>query len=229
MKKYKGILFDLDHTLWDYEANAIETLEALFFQHLRHHPVAFADFQRHFFCINTRLWADYDQGLISRDVIREQRFQRVLQEVGVDDYELSLRFSDDYVRESPTKKRLLPHALDVLNYLSARYPMAIVTNGFEDIQQVKINSAGLRPYFAAIVTSETAACKKPEPGIFELALARIGCRANEVLMVGDNLLTDMAGARQAGIDQVCYNPAGASHNTAPTYEIRRLDELKSFL
>lgn len=230
MKKYKGILFDLDHTLWDYDANATETLEALFRRHLGAYPaIEFSDFEKHFFAINTRLWAAYDRGLIGRDVIRDQRFGQVLQKVGVSDHELARQLSNDYLREAPTKKRLLPHALDAVTYLSGRYPLAIVTNGFEAVQQAKMRAAGLQPYFKAMVTSETAACKKPEAAIFELALSRIGCQASEVLMVGDNLLTDMAGARQAGIDQVYYNPAGLPHCTTPTYEIRHLAELKTFL
>jgi putative hydrolase of the HAD superfamily len=230
MKKYKGILFDLDHTLWDYETNAAETLAELYHQHFGSHTaVVFQDFHRHFVRINTQLWLDYDRGLIPREVIREQRFHRVFLEVGIDDYPLSLMFSDDYVRESPKKSNLLPQAKEVLDYLQARYPMVIVTNGFEEIQTVKVDSAGLRPYFRSVVTSERAQSKKPEPGIFDLALQEIGVDTKDALMVGDNLLTDIAGARQAGIDQVFYNPAGTRHEASTTYEIRHLSELLRFL
>lgn len=230
MKKYKGILFDLDHTLWDYETNAAETLHELFHEHLTDQTAApFAHFHQHFVRINTQLWLDYDRGLIAREVIREQRFHRVFQEVGIDNYPLSLLFSDAYVRESPKKSNLLPHAKEVLQHLHARYPLVIVTNGFEEIQTVKVDSAGLRPYFTSVITSERAQSKKPEPGIFALALQHLGVTASDALMIGDNLLTDIAGAREAGIDQVFYNPQGAMHEAACTYEIRELNELLAFL
>lgn len=230
MKKYKGVLFDLDHTLWDYETNAAETLYELFHAHLKDETTeSFITFHKHFVRINTQLWLDYDRGLIPREVIREQRFHRVFQEVGVDNYPLSLTFSDAYVRESPKKSNLLPQAREVLDYLNARYPLVVVTNGFEEIQTVKVDSARLRPYFKAVITSERAQSKKPEPGIFGLALEHLGVTADEAIMVGDNLLTDIAGAYKAGIDQVFYNPKGTAHESACTYEIRELNEMLAFL
>lgn len=230
MKPYKSILFDLDHTLWDYETNAKETLNELFFRHLADATEAsFEKFHLAFVDINTRLWLDYDRGLIPREVIREQRFHRVFQEVGIDDYLLSLIFSEDYVRESPRKNNLLPHALDVVGNLHHRYPLIIVTNGFEEIQTVKVEASGLQPYFKAVITSERAQSKKPEPGIFTLALQHAGVQPDEAIMIGDNLLTDIAGARQSGIDQVFFNPQGAAHSDSCTYEIRELKELLTFL
>jgi YjjG family noncanonical pyrimidine nucleotidase len=229
-KKYRGVLFDLDHTLWDYETNAKETLQTLFQRHLTNRTaVPFHHFHHHFVRINTQLWLDFDRGMIPREVIRDQRFHRIFREVGIDDHPLSLVFSEDYVRESPQKSNLLPQAREVVDYLCQRYPLVIVTNGFEEIQTVKVDASGLRPFFRAVITSERAQSKKPEPGIFSLALEHLGATADETIMIGDNLLTDIAGARQSGIDQVFYNPQGQPHSSACTYEIRELNELRAFL
>jgi putative hydrolase of the HAD superfamily len=231
MKKYKCVLFDLDHTLWDYESNASEALLDLYHQHqmAARGATSFADFAQAFFRINNALWDQYDAGKIHRDVIRQERFHLVFQAAGVNDYALSLQFSDDYVRESPKKRNLIADALPVLDYLQAKYPMFIITNGFEEIQGLKVSAAGLSSYFKSIVTSERAGSKKPSKAIFEYVLTRYGFRASEAIMVGDNLQTDIQGAINADIDPVFFNPARLPCQLPIKYDIASLLELKNIL
>ena len=115
MPNYKCIFFDLDHTLWDYETNSAETLQELFHQHKLHEKGidTFADFQKTFAKINADLWYLYDVGRIHRNVIRYERFHKILLQLGIDDYELSLTLSSDYVAESPKKRGLMPNAVDL--------------------------------------------------------------------------------------------------------------------
>jgi len=230
-KKYKCVFFDLDHTLWDYETNSEEALHELFDRYSLKDlsPSPFRDFYSSFVKINTEIWDAYDRGLVGRDVIRNERFDRIFKSVGIDNYELSLQFSEDYVRESPKKANLVAHAKDVLDYLHTRYPLYIITNGFEEIQSTKLASSGITGYFKGVVTSARAGCKKPEKGIFEFALRenRFGCA--DSIMIGDNLLTDIAGARNAGVDTVFYNPYKLQHEDAVTYEIESLHQLINIL
>ena len=109
MKSYKCILFDLDHTLWDYETNSREALSELYvqFELKERGIIADSDLHKSFYTINNELWDLYDRGLIHRDVIRNDRFHKVLKDLGVDDYEMSLRFSDEYLQHSPRKKNLM--------------------------------------------------------------------------------------------------------------------------
>ncbi len=230
MKKYKSIFFDLDHTLWDFETNSRETLIELHGQYrLEDYGINMPEFLSTFKKINTGLWNLYDTGHIKQDVIRLQRFHRVFQEFNVDEYDLSVQFSTDYVGKSPKKKNLLPHAKEVLDYLNPNYPMHIITNGFSEIQSTKLSSSEILHYFQSIVTSELAGHKKPSKEIFEYALQQNNLQPHEVVMVGDNLITDMGGAKNALLDTIYFNPEKIQHTEQLTHEITSLADLKNLL
>jgi putative hydrolase of the HAD superfamily len=232
MKQYKCVFFDLDHTLWDYETNSSAALMELYNKYglaaLGASPTE--EFLKAFTKINNELWDKHDRNQITRDVLRNDRFDMVFKAAGVEHRELSLQFSEEYLSESPKGKHLVPHALDLLNYLKEKeYGLYIVTNGFEEIQGTKIASGGITHFFDGIVTSARAGSKKPEKGIFDFALRESGHTASDAIMIGDNLLTDIAGARGASIDCVFYNPHGVTHEEQVTHEIRSLKELFALL
>lgn len=230
-KNYKCILFDLDHTLWDYETNSREALSELYVQFgLKERGIlSEPDFLQTFYIINNELWDLYDRGLLHRDVIRNERFHRILKVHGVDDYEMSLKFSSEYLEHSPKKKNLMEGCKETLDYLLPKYPMVIVTNGFDEIQSTKLSSSGIQHYFKDVVTSARAGHKKPAKEIFQFALQENDIESHEAIMIGDNLLTDIAGARNASIDTVFFNPNGIEHQTIVNYEIETLRDLKNFL
>ena len=231
MRSYRCILFDLDHTLWDFETNSHQTLLELYHHYnLENLGVSsFGAFYGTFVEINTKLWELYDLGKITREKIRFERFHGILEKLGVQDTDLSLRLSDEYVAQSPKKSGLIANALEVLDYLHPRYPMTIVTNGFEEIQYTKMESSGLTSYFKNVVTSARAGHKKPAKEIFEFALTEGGFEAHEAVMIGDNLLTDIGGAHNASVDTVFFNPNKISHNEKPHYEIHDLKQLMNIL
>ena len=231
MKSYRCILFDLDHTLWDYDTNSSETLQELYqdYQLQQKGISSFSVFHETFIEVNTKLWEQYDLGIIDRDAIRFERFHSILSKLGIDNVDLSLTLSDEYVVHSPKKSRLMPNAIEVLDYLKDRYPMTIVTNGFEEIQYTKLNASGLTPYFKNVVTSARAGHKKPAKEIFEFALKESGFQSHETVMIGDNLLTDIGGAHNASVDTVFFNPNKISHEGKPQYEIHDLKQLLDIL
>jgi YjjG family noncanonical pyrimidine nucleotidase len=230
VKKYKSIFFDLDHTLWDFETNSREALTELHHSYqLERKGIEQQAFLAAFKKINTGLWHLYDTGKIKQEVIRLQRFHRIFQEFDVEAYDLSLQFSTDYVNQSPKKGNLLPHAKEVLEHLHPNYPMHIITNGFSEIQSIKMASSGITNYFQSVVTSETAGHKKPSKEIFEFALNKNNLQPHEVVMIGDNLLTDMGGAKNAFLDTIYFNPDKVKHETELTHEITSLAELKLLL
>ncbi|MFM8849188.1 MAG: YjjG family noncanonical pyrimidine nucleotidase [Cytophagales bacterium] len=229
-KKYKAIFFDLDHTLWDFETNSAEALRELHHAYGLHHKgVGIDDFLQTFKRINSQLWHQYDTGQIPQETIRKQRFHRILLEHNIDEYELSLKFSQDYVSQSPKKQNLIPHAKTVLEYLHPQYPLHIITNGFSEIQAIKMTSSGILHFFTSIVTSEKAGYKKPAKEIFEYALTENSLAASEVIMVGDNLVTDIGGANAARLDTVYFNPMAVPHHEAVTHEITSMMQLKNLL
>jgi putative hydrolase of the HAD superfamily len=135
-------------------------------------------------------------------------------------------FGDEYLEISPRKTILIPHAPEVLEYLSGRYALHILTNGFRVTQQIKLKHCGLDKYFRSLTTSEDVGHNKPRPEIFRQALSSVHARKEESIMVGDDLEVDIIGARKFGIDQVFFNRDGLQHNVAVTYEITSLTELK---
>lgn len=231
MLKYKHILFDLDHTLWDFEKNATETLSELYeiFQLKALGNFSMQEFCQTFHKINYHLWELHQTGEYDQVSLRANRFKMIFTELGVAEEQVPLTIKDEYLRICPSKPHVFPFAHDVLAYLQSRYQLHIVTNGFADVQETKLKSAGLAHYFTHIVTSDGANFCKPNPAIFYHVLKLVGAKASECIMVGDNLLTDIAGAQNANIDCIYFNPQKIPHEASRTHEICNLNELKGIL
>lgn len=231
-KKYSCIFFDLDHTLWDYETNSKETLEELYGQYnLSEKGVhQFNAFHQRFQEVNATLWELYDTGKIGSEVIRKERFKQILEAFDAYDEQLNQDISHDYLMTCPKKGNLMPGAINVLEYLKDRsYNLSVITNGFEEIQHLKLTSGNLHGYFDHIITSQKAGHRKPAPEIFQFAMQAHNVQSHESLMIGDNLITDIGGAKKAGIDNVYYNPESIPHNETLHHEISRLEELLQIL
>jgi len=229
-RPYKCVFFDLDHTLWDYECNARETLLELHASHnLADKGIPFEAFHQKFKVVNFDLWQLYDRGLITNDVIRHQRFRQVLEHFDAHEEKLTAILSEEYLYGCPKKANLVPYAKEILDYLSEHYSLTVVTNGFDEIQTVKLLAGKITHYFDHVITSQKAGYKKPSREIFDYALSVNNLRCHEVIMIGDNLITDIGGARNASIDTVFYNPEGVLHAEEVKHEISSLSELQNIL
>ncbi|WP_339812850.1 YjjG family noncanonical pyrimidine nucleotidase [uncultured Imperialibacter sp.] len=226
-KKYKHLFFDLDHTLWDYDQNARESLVELYSVYALKNFGKFSAEQLvdKFFRVNTQFWYLYDLKKIDKEHLREERFRTVFRELGFADMDLAFQFGEDYVNLCPTKTAVMPGAIELLTYLVEKYPIHIITNGFDDIQSVKIKSSGLEKFFSEVITSQRAGARKPSPQIFEYAMQLTGATPSTSAMVGDNLVTDIGGARGHGIDHFYFNPEKHPHTEPVTLEIHSLSEL----
>jgi len=226
-KAYKHIFFDLDHTLWDFERNAEETKKEMF-ENLRLKERGIKDyetFRENYVGINQALWALYREDKVGKDELNFRRFYDTLCVLGVDDRELGEKMAAFFIEGISSKTYLFPHAKELLEYLYPKYPLHIITNGFEEVQYRKLKTSGMDSYFTTVITSEAAGFKKPDPEIFEYALRQTGALAGESLMIGDDLEVDIAGARQLGIDQVYVNHERKKHNDPVTLEVFSLDEI----
>lgn len=229
--KYACIFFDLDHTLWDYETNSKETLVELYDAHTLNQKgvTDFQSFHFHFKRVNTALWELYDTGKIGSEVIREERFKQILEAFSIRDQKLTQELSYQYLHTCPQKGNLMPRAIETLEYLSTRYSLSVITNGFEEIQHLKLKAGNLNRFFSHIITSQKAGHKKPAREIFDYAMEQNKVNASQSLMIGDNLLTDITGAKTASIDTVFFNPDGIEHQHEVTLEIQNLYELCNHL
>jgi putative hydrolase of the HAD superfamily len=219
----KALFFDWDHTLWDHDLNAREVLLDLAVEYeLAIEPESY---WKTFEKINNSLWDQYAAGEISQTELRETRFMRFFQELRIEGP--SSEFGDKYLERAPRKTNLMPGAFEVIQDLAAHYPLYILTNGFDDIQYVKIEGAGMRSFFKEIITSQQVGTKKPNPLFYEYALERAGIQPGEALMIGDHVEADVRGALNAGIPAIHYNPF--SVETDLPHEIQHLDELRGLL
>ncbi len=231
MKRYKAVFFDLDHTLWDYEKNSVETLTELYeeFELSKRPKPELKDFIETFDKVNTRLWANYNKGHIGREVIRDQRFKKILAVFNIRNDVMARKMSEEYIKRCPTKTHLFPHAETTLRYLQPRYDLYILTNGFNDVQDEKLRRSKLKGFFRNIITSESSGHRKPSAQIFHHSLDIARVSAHEAVMIGDNLHADIIGARNANMDHIYFNPSRSGHKESVTYEINCLSELPNIL
>lgn len=227
---YKTVFFDLDHTLWDFKTNSRKVLKELFTEaELHRKGLDFDEFFHVYNLINDQKWTLYRQGLLDKFRLRKERFADTLRHFGIDEKHLGDYFESQNVERSPRQTALMPGALEVLDYLFEKYQLAIITNGFTTVQQTKLKSTGLAKYFKAVITSEMAGANKPEAKIFVTALKETGTKRPEAVMIGDHIDADVAGAKNAGIDQIWYNQSGTTSDLKPTYQISNLTELMKVL
>src|SRR3982751_5491710 len=220
--KYKHLFFDLDHTLWDFDANARATLEQLHID-LRLVDKGVHDFElfhRNYLAHNEKLWARYRKGFIKQEELRIKRMWLTLLDFRIADEELTREMANRFLDLLPTRTILFPDTVDVLNYLRNKgYGLHLITNGFEKTQHSKLKYSGLEGYFKNVITSESSNSIKPQPEIFEYAMERAGASVDESLMIGDTLDVDVAGAMSVGMDQVHVNYNKLPQDLKPTYTI----------
>jgi len=230
--KYQHVFFDLDHTLWDFNANAEETLKEIYrFFNLESKAIStFQQFYSIYINHNATLWSRFEKGYISVEELKWKRMWRTLLDFQIADERLSKEMSEYFLKILPQKKRVFEYTYEILEYLTEKkYSLHLITNGFEKTQKIKLESAGLTKYFKNVVTSEISNSVKPKKEIFEYAIAKAKCSMKESIMIGDNLNADILGAKNAGMDSVFVNHINAEANEAPTYTIHHLKELESIL
>lgn len=227
MKGINHIFFDLDHTLWDYDRNAQETLADLYQLNGFGAQVSLKKFVSTYYEVNEGLWHKYNRKEIDREYIKSHRFVQVFEKIGVDTKYAS-KSSEYFMQNCSRKPHLVEHARSTLDYLIKKYKLHIITNGFNDVQPQKLSSSGITEYFDVMVTSETSNARKPDPEIFEDALNRADAQKHESVMIGDNPKTDIHGARDFGIKTILFDPSGKKRSMADI-SIQSLDELIQIL
>jgi putative hydrolase of the HAD superfamily len=229
-KQYKHIFFDLDNTLWDYRTNMRETFAEIVKElNLTRVGENFDVFVKLFDKNNDKYWTAYRQGLISKEYLRRMRFVDTLEAIGVHDHSIIPPMAELYHSRVSRKTNLFPGVRETLAYLKEKYKLYIITNGFVEIQTNKLESSELGHYFERVFMAEVTGFQKPDKRFFYHALSSVNAKKTESIMIGDDPEADITGARQAGIDQVFFNPDGNAHDLDATYEIRTIEELKDIL
>ena len=228
--KYKYLFFDLDHTLWDFEANSRQTLEELYIElNLKERGVHdFNTFHQNYLVHNEKLWDRYRNGYIKVDELRWKRMWLALLDHKIADEPLARNMGVSFLDKLPTRKILYPYTIEILDYLTNKgYELHLITNGFEKTQHSKLENAGIDHYFREVITSEGSNSLKPHKEIFDYALQRTGASYSNSIMIGDSLEVDIIGAHKAGMDQVFVNHIGQSTEFKPTFTVHHLKELEN--
>lgn len=231
MKKYTDVFFDLDRTLWDFDTNSRASVDDLIDKYdLESKGIPSKDdFFQVYTAINNTLWDRYRKGSIAKAELKVLRYEKALRHFGIFNHEMAEIFGREYLEILATKKNVFPGTHEILKYLQPKYRMHIITNGFEEVQDKKMNTAGLTDFFEVVITSEAAGVRKPNAGIFEYALQKTGANIESSIMIGDDLPVDIVGAREYGMDQVYFNPAKKPHSEIITHEVSHLSEIASIL
>ena len=225
MKHITDIFFDLDHTLWDFDKNSVLAFDKIF---RKQHPTI----DTHVFIeiyapINQACWKLYQVDKITHE---ELRYSRLRQSFDAIKYTISdediHKISKDYIEFLPDNNQLFDGAIEVLDYLEPKYNLHIITNGFAEVQQRKINNSGLGHYFKTITNSEMAGVKKPHQNIFEFALSLANVDKGNAIMIGDCIDADVRGALNFGMEAILFDEK-AIHSAEGIKSINNLHELKN--
>ncbi|WP_047545281.1 YjjG family noncanonical pyrimidine nucleotidase [Psychroserpens sp. Hel_I_66] len=227
IKGIKHIFFDLDHTLWDFDKNSALTFEKIFKLHrLNVDPTAFLSVYEP---INLNYWKLYREEKIDKANLRYKRLKDTFDAVKYEvEDDIINQLSVDYIEYLTTFNHLFENTIEILDYLQKEYQLHIITNGFEEAQQRKMDNSKISGYFKTITNSESAGVKKPNPIIFNHALSLSRAKPEESLMIGDNYEADILGAIDVGMDVILFN----YHNIKPDAHIKQvhhLAELKKYL
>lgn len=221
------LFFDLDHTLWDFDKNSALTFKKIF--ELHNIEVKLEQFLDVYVPINLRYWKLYREEKIDKASLRFARLNDTFETLS---YKVSRdlidQLSDDYISYLSTFNHLFDGTLEILDYLNSKYSLHIITNGFKEVQHGKLKASGISNFFETVTNSEMVGVKKPNPIIFNHALKISKASVENSLMIGDNLEADILGAKNIGMDAICYN----YHNDEipdDILEIKHLSELKRYL
>jgi YjjG family noncanonical pyrimidine nucleotidase len=227
MKNIQQIFFDLDHTLWDFEKNSNETLGELYDEFgldkiVQNKERFLATYQT----VNAQYWKKYRDGHIDKETVRFGRFSETLNRFKVENAEgIGREIGDEYVLRGPHKTHVFPNVHETLSYLSKKLPLHIITNGFKEVQTIKMAGSNFNQYFDMILCSEDVGVNKPNRRVFEEALKRTNCLPENALMIGDNLEADIIGAQKVGIATILFDPKD-EHSTQISPKILDLKDLQ---
>ncbi len=231
MQKYKNIFIDLDDTIYDFAAASRESFReaydllgyAQYFQSFNHFLSLYEPY-------NLELWKRYGEGKITKAELNRKRYAYPLKMVGIDNQELADTFCREVLGRIPTKNKVVPGAIELLEYLHPRYNLYILSNGFKELQAHKMQTAGLCKYFKRLILSDDIGINKPRPELFIHALQVTNSATEESIMIGDMFDTDIAGAAGVSMDQIFFNRKNiAPLPFEPTYQVKELTEIKNIL
>ena len=223
---YKAIFLDIDDTVFNFKKCSESALKETFSTlNLEYNKNVFESFS----AIDERLWKQQKEELLTVAEVLDIRFAELSETLGLN-YDSNLAkehfgklLGEQYIME--------PGIEEVLKELSADYKIYAASNGVLTMQENRLELSELKKYFTDLYVSDDIGYAKPNINFFTESMNRAKLQPSEILMIGDSLVSDITGARAAGIDSVWYNPYGLENlsKISADYEIKDLHELAGIL
>ena len=225
--KYSFLLFDADHTLFDFNKSEYlalkSALEELGCPSTDAHIERYSD-------INVKYWKMLERGEIDKISLKLARFVEFGREFGFEDKAEAL--SDLYMENLAHESHLFDGALELVEKLSKSYRLFIITNGVKSTQDGRFGVSPITKYFEKIFISEVVGAEKPSIEFFDAVANGIeGFDKSRALVIGDSLSSDIKGAINSKIDCIWYNPMkkSAPEGWDITYTVSNFDEILDIL
>ena len=228
-RTYTTLLFDLDNTLLDFDHSESRSLTHIHEKYFCEHA-SLDNFTETYTTINQKLWALVTEGRLKPSKLSVQRFQQLLQY-----YDLPhcpKEISHTYKTQLGEATRWYPQAEASIHTLKTHYKIGIITNGITEVQRRKCTLSGIENWCDCIIISDEVGMAKPDAAIFHLACEQLQAKPHDCLMIGDSLVADYCGARNANMDFCWMNPMQLtlpSNFPRPRYTIQAISEILTLL
>lgn len=234
---YKAVFIDWDNTLGDFDGSALISMQQIYqTEHLNRYFESFQQWLDIYTPHNLQLWEQYGKSIITKDYLSRDRFDYPFRIRGYNELkDYAIYIEQQFEELAVQNTQLIPHAREIVEYLSAKYPLTLITNGFPEIQHRKLKLTDMERYFKHIVISEEVGFTKPNPQIFRYALKanqaeRPDLTERDAIMIGDHYSVDIIGAQAARIDNIYFCTDTEQNNSLPsTYHVHNLLEIKNIL
>ncbi|MBN1500347.1 MAG: YjjG family noncanonical pyrimidine nucleotidase [Spirochaetes bacterium] len=224
---YSIVFLDADDTVFDFKKAEKKAFKQSFEKYNYNGDYNFLEERYH--KINKTLWSLAEKNQITIEKLKMERFKLLFNDLKID-YPV-FDFGELYLGFLSKQTFLLNGAVSICRYISERSKIIMVTNGIDTVQKSRLKCSDIEKYISGIVTSEEAGVSKPNPDIFEFAVKKYSLTDNksDMIMIGDNLLSDILGGINFGIDTCWFNPEANKNNTGinPAYEISELSGIRS--
>ena len=192
--------------------------------------IKFEDFHTKYDKINEHLWELIRDEKIDKEYLRKHRFYDTFLHFGIDNEELAQYFEKHFLDEIINFNELIPQTIEVLEYLKEKgYQLHVVSNGFHEVTNRKVEKSGLKKYFETVTSAEDAHAMKPDERIFEYSLNLANAEKAESIFIGDDWVADVKGAQNFGLDIIFFDALKENKSEEGLKTIQNLEEIKNYL
>ena len=221
------LFLDMDNTILDFdmaERIAIPKTLSAFGVNVTEELLA------RYHAINKTCWEMLERGELTREEVGSRRFAIIFDQEGI--HADAVACNDLYIKNLGIGHHFLPGAEEAVHRLSKKYRLYIASNGTASVQEGRMTSANLYPYFEKVFISEELGANKPSKEFFDRSFAQIpDFDPSKAMIVGDSLTSDILGGINAGIATCWVNPKHhpGKPEIQPDYEIESIAQLEELL